>query len=208
MIEGSYVSQVVKLYRTKQASDFNILFPLLNASGRLLVVMYTISKSEVILAVGFLFGLGIRFVLLGQVLYYQKRESSPHPEAFGLLDFLGIRERWHTLALQSRRWATETFSWGRRPLVAFKMVPASIHQGNVCYVEPCEHMKSKEDEVGWWVHLQDTIAQGTTFINPENTKRTNPSEEQLKAAMCQPESCTSREPVASPLISPTYCKAD
>lgn len=73
LVEGSYVPQLVRLYRVKEAEEFALLFPLLNATGRFLLTLYSYSRGEEVLALGFLGGLTIRVVLLLQVLYYRWR---------------------------------------------------------------------------------------------------------------------------------------
>ncbi len=73
MIEGSYIPQLVRLYRIKDAEDFSPWFPLLNFLGRLCAVIYTVHRGDWVLAFGFLMGMGLRATLLGQVVYYKRR---------------------------------------------------------------------------------------------------------------------------------------
>lgn len=73
LMETSYLPQVVRLYRLKEAEEFSLLFPLMNLSGRLLLMFYTYSRGEYVLVWGFLGGLTLRGTLLLQVLYYRWR---------------------------------------------------------------------------------------------------------------------------------------
>jgi len=73
LIEGSYAPQVVRLYRVKKSDEISLLFPLCNLSGRLLVMLYSAAAGERVLAFGFMVGVALRTVLLGQVLYYRWR---------------------------------------------------------------------------------------------------------------------------------------
>lgn len=73
MIEGSYIPQLIRLYRIKDAEDFSPWFPLMNFMGRLCAVIYTVHRGDWVLAFGFLMGMGLRAILLGQVLHYKRR---------------------------------------------------------------------------------------------------------------------------------------
>lgn len=80
-IEASYVPQVVKLYRIKNAEDFSIFFPLLNGTGRVLGLIYTGLNGDIVLAVGFSMGIFLRFMLLVQVWYYKRKKRLERQEA-------------------------------------------------------------------------------------------------------------------------------
>lgn len=73
LIESSYVPQLWRLYRVKEAEEFSLLFPAMNATGRLLAMAYTLAREDYVLALGFLCGLALRATLLLQVLYYRRR---------------------------------------------------------------------------------------------------------------------------------------
>jgi len=73
LIEGSYVPQIVRLYRVKEFYEISLFFPLINLAGRLLVMLYSAAVGERVLALGFLAGITLRTVLLSQTLYYRWR---------------------------------------------------------------------------------------------------------------------------------------
>ncbi len=75
MIEASYIPQIYRLHKTKKAKDFSIFFPLMNAGGRSLGLLYTGLNGDIVLAVGFLTGIVLRITLLFQVWLYKYRES-------------------------------------------------------------------------------------------------------------------------------------
>jgi len=70
-IEASYVPQIVRLWRRKQAQDVSLLFPALNLAGRLAVVAYALARDESVFVWGFVVGSLLRATLLGQVLLYR-----------------------------------------------------------------------------------------------------------------------------------------
>ncbi|MER3474878.1 MAG: hypothetical protein C4335_12845 [Armatimonadota bacterium] len=53
LMEGSYLPQLIRLYRVKEAEEFALLFPLLNVTGRFLVMLYSHARGEDVLALGF-----------------------------------------------------------------------------------------------------------------------------------------------------------
>lgn len=73
LIECSYLPQIARLHRIKEAEEFSLLFPLLNLVGRLMVLCYSCVRDEYVLAWGFLGGVVLRCVLMSQVLYYRWR---------------------------------------------------------------------------------------------------------------------------------------
>ena len=73
MIEGSYVPQIVRLYRVKESYEISLFFPSINLMGRLLVMLYSAAIGERVLALGFLAGVALRTLLLFQTLYYRWR---------------------------------------------------------------------------------------------------------------------------------------
>ena len=64
-IEGSYVPQILRLFRLKRAEEVSYLFPLLNAGGRVLALLYALSHGESVFVGGFFLGIVLRLVLLG-----------------------------------------------------------------------------------------------------------------------------------------------
>jgi hypothetical protein len=72
-IEASYVPQIARLHRLKHADDVSYLFPALNASGRLLALAYAVASHNQVFVGGFILGIALRLVLLGQVTWYRRR---------------------------------------------------------------------------------------------------------------------------------------
>lgn len=72
-IEASYVPQLLRVFRRKHADDISLLFPGLNFAGRVAAFGYSLHLADVILIVGFVFGLMLRGALLFQVAYYRGR---------------------------------------------------------------------------------------------------------------------------------------
>ena len=71
LIEASYVSQLVRLYRIKHADEISLLFPLLNFLGRLCALVYAMNIGSGVFILGFAIGLTLRGTLMGQVIYYR-----------------------------------------------------------------------------------------------------------------------------------------
>ena len=77
-IELSYVPQIARLHRLKQADDVSVFFPALNLFGRLLALTYSIGIGQPIFGVGFFVGAVLRATLLVQVVYYRfLRRAAP-----------------------------------------------------------------------------------------------------------------------------------
>lgn len=74
-IESSYLPQIRRLFRIKEAEEISLWFPSANLFGRLLAITYTLSRHDIILAGGFMVGVALRTVFLGQVVYYRYRRS-------------------------------------------------------------------------------------------------------------------------------------
>jgi lipid-A-disaccharide synthase-like uncharacterized protein len=70
-IEASYVPQIVRLGRLRRADDVSLLFPALNATGRVLALTYSILSSQPVFIAGFVVGLLLRTTLLSQVIWYR-----------------------------------------------------------------------------------------------------------------------------------------
>jgi len=71
LIEASYLPQIVRLFRRKEAGDVSVFFPGLNLTGRLLAVAYSVHAGTLVLAFGFFFGVLVRLTFLSQVVYYR-----------------------------------------------------------------------------------------------------------------------------------------
>ncbi|MCA1596876.1 MAG: PQ-loop repeat-containing protein [Chloroflexi bacterium] len=74
LIEISYLPQIVRLHRVKEAHEFHVLYPLLNVLGRIIGFVASIALHRQDITIGFALGIVVRFTLLGQVLYYRRRE--------------------------------------------------------------------------------------------------------------------------------------
>lgn len=70
-IELSYLPQIARLHRRKDAEDISLFFPGLNMLGRLMAMLYAMHISEQVFAFGFMVGLIMRGTLLTQVIYYR-----------------------------------------------------------------------------------------------------------------------------------------
>ncbi|HEX8791131.1 MAG TPA: hypothetical protein VF765_09260 [Polyangiaceae bacterium] len=72
-IESSYLTQIARLFRIKEAEEISLWFPSANLFGRLLAITYTLSRHDIVLAAGFALGVALRTVFLSQVVYYRYR---------------------------------------------------------------------------------------------------------------------------------------
>lgn len=72
-MEGSYVPQIVRLWRIKHADDISLLFPGLNLFGRLCAMLYAAHMGSFVFAGGFLVGWLIRLTFFLQVLWYRRK---------------------------------------------------------------------------------------------------------------------------------------
>lgn len=70
-IELSYLPQIARLYKRKDAEDISLFFPGLNTLGRLMAMLYAMHIGEQVFAFGFMVGLVMRGTLLAQVIYYR-----------------------------------------------------------------------------------------------------------------------------------------
>jgi len=73
IIESSYLPQIVKLWRVKEAEEFHLFFPTMNATGRVLAIIYQWHTGGLVFAWGFAVGVLMRLFIVGQVIYYQWR---------------------------------------------------------------------------------------------------------------------------------------
>ena len=78
LVEASYLPQLWRLYRLKEAHEFSFLFPGLNITGRLFGVVYSASQGQLVITWFFVVGIVLRSVLLGQVCYYRARTRRIH----------------------------------------------------------------------------------------------------------------------------------
>lgn len=131
-IEASYVPQIVKLYRDKNAEDFSIFFPLLNGTGRVFGLIYTGFNGDIVLALGFLLGIALRLTLLFQVWYY-KRVKQQQQEAALTLQPAAEATFWNRFQTWTSSMPTEQVN----PASAYKMSVAYTTQGDeVASVQP------------------------------------------------------------------------
>ena len=75
-IEASYVPQITRLYRMKEAEEFSMIFPALNLAGRVLVLIYSLVKGDHVVMWGVTLGIVLRAVLLGEVFWYRVRRRA------------------------------------------------------------------------------------------------------------------------------------
>jgi hypothetical protein len=76
-IEGSYVPQILRLFRLKKADEISYLFPGLNLAGRAMALAYSVAVGNTVFTVGFFVGAALRLALLAQVAWYRRRPSLP-----------------------------------------------------------------------------------------------------------------------------------
>lgn len=70
-IEASYLPQISRLYKRKDADDISLFFPGLNMIGRLLAMSYAMHTGQQVFAFGFMLGIALRGTLFMQVVYYR-----------------------------------------------------------------------------------------------------------------------------------------
>ncbi|QDU59551.1 hypothetical protein Pan216_03800 [Planctomycetes bacterium Pan216] len=73
IVELAPLPQIWKLRLMKQSDQMSLLFTSQLAVGRLLALPYVFEKGAAILAWGFVAGAILRFILVGQAYYYQRR---------------------------------------------------------------------------------------------------------------------------------------
>jgi lipid-A-disaccharide synthase-like uncharacterized protein len=71
-IEGSYLPQIVRLFRLKRAEELSLFFPAFNLAGRLLALTYSLMRADQVFVVGFIIGALMRLTLLLQVTWYRR----------------------------------------------------------------------------------------------------------------------------------------
>ena len=70
-IEASYLPQLWRLYRVKQAEEVSVAFPALNLVGRLLAFSFSLATHQNVFVAGFALGILLRGTLLAQVIWYR-----------------------------------------------------------------------------------------------------------------------------------------
>ncbi|HEY3779710.1 MAG TPA: PQ-loop repeat-containing protein [Fimbriimonadaceae bacterium] len=86
LVEASYLPQIHRLYKLKEADEFSFLFPGLNIVGRLFGLALSITQHQPAFGWFFFIGILLRSVLLGQVIYYRtkkKKQQQLAPEIAG-----------------------------------------------------------------------------------------------------------------------------
>jgi len=76
LVEASYLPQIWKLFRLKEAHEFSFLFPSLNIAGRLAGLMLSMQQGMVIFSWFFIIGILLRVTLFAQVVYYRAKSKS------------------------------------------------------------------------------------------------------------------------------------
>lgn len=93
LLDLSWFSQIVRIHRRRSADDVSVFFPLLNVLGRLLAMGYSIHTAEKVFTWGFLVGVIIRAIFLGEVVYWRflrpRLESARRGRALALPALLG-----------------------------------------------------------------------------------------------------------------------
>jgi uncharacterized protein with PQ loop repeat len=75
LVEASYLPQLFRLHKLKEADEFSFLFPALNIVGRLAGVMLSIHDNKPTFTLFFIVGIVLRSALLSQVIYYRTRKK-------------------------------------------------------------------------------------------------------------------------------------
>jgi uncharacterized protein with PQ loop repeat len=75
-IEGSYLPQILRLFRLKRAEELSLFFPGLNFIGRLLALTYALVTRDHVFTAGFFLGALLRLTLLAQVAWYRRKPGS------------------------------------------------------------------------------------------------------------------------------------
>jgi uncharacterized protein with PQ loop repeat len=72
-MEGSYLPQIIRLFRLKRSEELSLFFPAMNLGGRLLALTYSLLTKDHVFTVGFFLGSLLRLTLLIQVAMYRRR---------------------------------------------------------------------------------------------------------------------------------------
>lgn len=73
LVEASYIPQLWRLYKLKEADEFSFLFPGLNIIGRLCGVIASIHSHNATFGWFFFVGIILRLTLLSEVCFYRLR---------------------------------------------------------------------------------------------------------------------------------------
>ena len=73
LVEVSYLPQLWRLYRLKEADEFSFLFPGLNVLGRVAGLALAITQHSPLFGWFFVTGIILRLALLSEVIYYRSR---------------------------------------------------------------------------------------------------------------------------------------
>ena len=73
LVEVSYLPQLWRLYRLKEAEEFSFLFPGLNVLGRIAGLALAITQHSPLFGWFFVTGIVLRLALLTEVIYYRAR---------------------------------------------------------------------------------------------------------------------------------------
>ncbi len=79
-VETSYVPQIIRLYKMKQADELSFFFPVLNLLGRALALTYALGNHENVFSRGLIIGITLRTIFFAQVVYY-RRFAAAKPRA-------------------------------------------------------------------------------------------------------------------------------
>jgi uncharacterized protein with PQ loop repeat len=83
-VETSYVPQIVRLRKLKQAEELSFFFPVLNLLGRGLALTYALLNNENVFSRGLMIGITLRAIFFAQVVYY-RRCATPRHRAIAVL---------------------------------------------------------------------------------------------------------------------------
>ena len=75
LVEVSYMPQIARLFRMKEAHEFHLLYPSLNLVGRIVALIGAVALNRPDMMWSFIIGISVRATLLSQVLYYRRREA-------------------------------------------------------------------------------------------------------------------------------------
>lgn len=79
LVEVSYLPQIFRLWRLKEANDMSLLFPGLNLCGRLLAMAYALHIEQAVFSAAFFAGALLRATLFAQVFHYRKLRPRKWP---------------------------------------------------------------------------------------------------------------------------------
>lgn len=77
-VETSYVPQILRLRKLKQAEELSFFFPVLNLLGRALALAYALLNHESVFSRGLMIGITLRAIFFAQVIYYRRCATPRH----------------------------------------------------------------------------------------------------------------------------------